>query len=197
MTTIISTRTPTARSVDRPDHDYERLFRRHLGLALAYARQFTRNHADAEDITSEAFGRVFNLMNRGLGPSAEGFATYLRHAVRSCAVEHIRRHEKEYLADNGTFADLMAAPDALGSFVDQGSVVLREDLLVRAFNSLSPSHRLVLLLTAIEGLHPAVAALALNKTPGQVHSLAYRARNKLRSRYRCLAASPSAATQEH
>ncbi|MGW4057616.1 RNA polymerase sigma factor [Amycolatopsis sp. NPDC004747] len=167
--------------VNHPGHppDCGEMYLRHFASARAYARQFTYNHADAEDITAEAFARIFALIQRGLGPGTDGFKTYLRHTVRSCAVSHIKKREREYLADGAVFAGL-TGPDGLDAIADRQATADRQSLLVQAFGELSARHRLVLLLTAVDGVQPSVVAMALNKTPNQLTALAYRARNNLR-----------------
>ncbi|MET8995824.1 sigma-70 family RNA polymerase sigma factor [Amycolatopsis sp. NPDC004169] len=168
------------------------MYSRHFTSARAYARQFTYNNADAEDITAEAFARIFALIQRGLGPGTDGFKTYLRHTVRSCAVSHIKKREREYLADGAVFAGL-TGPDGPDAGADRQAAADRQSLLVQAFGELSARHRLVLLLTAVDGVQPSVVAMALNKTPNQLTALAYRARNSLRDALHRLAAQH----QEH
>jgi len=188
-------RCPHPPDSDRPPTvpDCDELYRRHVAAGRAYARQFTYNSADAEDITSEAFVRIFKLMQRGLGPSPDGFRTYLRHTVRSCAVAHIKKREREYLADGSVLAALVGSDD-LAAGADQQETVDQESMLIQAFGELSPRHRLVLLLTAVDGLQPAVVAMALNKTPNQLAAIAYRARTSLRSAIQRLAAQRPANT---
>ncbi|WP_290052605.1 RNA polymerase sigma factor [Amycolatopsis solani] len=192
-------RPATTHGIDVANHpghppDCGEMYLRHFASARAYARQFTYNNADAEDITAEAFARILALIQRGLGPGTDGFKTYLRHTVRSCAVSHIKKREREYLADGAVLTGLTGPDglDGLDGLGDRQAAADRQSLLVQAFGELSARHRLVLLLTAVDGVQPSVVAMALNKTPNQLAALAYRARNNLRDALHRLAAQHQA-----
>ncbi len=161
---------------------YGDLFTENIGRAPGYAFQFTRCPADADDIVADAFERVLGMLRRGIGPDDDGFSIYLRHTIRSVVVDRLRKRAAEKLTEVPELPDT-GASDAVDDWVTAHTANRREERLVRAFNRLSPRHRLVLMMTAIDGVPPATVAMALGKTPGQVSALAYRARETLRRLY--------------
>src|SRR5689334_9766148 len=76
---------------------YTALFRRHYDVALRQARRLTDAHA-AEDLVSEAFTKVLDLLRRGRGPD-RAFRAYLLTTVRRLHMNHLRAAVQEYADD--------------------------------------------------------------------------------------------------
>lgn len=162
--------------------DFGVLFTRYVGSAQGYAYQFSRCAADVEDIVAEAFERVLGMLRRGLGPDDDAFAVYLRHTIRSVALDRLRKRAAERITEIADIAEL-AEPDLVAGVVVDQATDRAEQRLVRAFNRLSSRHRLVLMMTVVDGVPAGTVAMALGKTPNQVSALVYRARAKLRQLY--------------
>src|SRR5690348_7685948 len=71
---------------------YGQLFERHRDAAMRLARQIAGS-SDADDLVSEAFIKVLNVISAGGGPDL-AFRAYLLTAVRRLHVDKIRRTSK-------------------------------------------------------------------------------------------------------
>ena len=71
---------------------YGQLFERHRDAATRLARQLAGS-SDADDLVSDAFIKVLNVLSTGGGPDL-AFRAYLLTAVRRLHVDKIRRSSK-------------------------------------------------------------------------------------------------------
>jgi RNA polymerase sigma factor (sigma-70 family) len=149
------------------------LFRRHHGAAVAAARALSRSAADADDIASEAFGRVLRAIRGGGGPEV-AFRPYLLSTVRNVFYDQVRRRREEP-------TDEVPEPGLGG--VDMADRLAEAGLAGAAFASLPERWQLVLWHTEVEGLGAAEVAPMLGIAPNAAAALAYRAREGLRQAY--------------
>lgn len=152
------------------DNAFAHLWARHKDAAGRLARQF-RGNWDAEDLVSEAYLRVLDLIRRGRGPQ-DAFRPYLFTVVRNVAQAWSKR-----VTDSVDDFDSYVDPDS-----EQDHVVrnLETSLTRRAFQALPERQRSVLWYTEVEKMTPQQISPLLGMTPNSVSALAYRAREALR-----------------
>jgi RNA polymerase sigma-70 factor, ECF subfamily len=75
---------------------FEQLVRRYQGDAWRLAYHLLHDHSLADDVTQEAFVRVFRFLPRYRGDSK--FSTWLFSIVRNCAMDEMRRLGRRGLA---------------------------------------------------------------------------------------------------
>jgi RNA polymerase sigma factor (sigma-70 family) len=159
---------------------FAELYHRHSQAALAVARQHAPRAADADDIVSEAFSRIYRLLLDGKGPDSF-FRAYLFTSVRRIASSFGSDLRRTTPMDQDTAAQRL---DALDLTLDDPTANLPErDLVQGAFASLPERWRMVLWHIEVEGLTPAQVAPVLGLTPNGAAALIYRAREGLRQAY--------------
>jgi len=145
------------------------LWSRYQGWAHHVAR-CTTTRFDAADIVQEAFAKVLTSLRNGKGPT-EGFAHYLRTAIRSIAATWGAREARVTLVP-------LPEDTTAGSYrfevTDLGD-------LERPFRSLPARWQQVLVLTVLHQLPLATVSQVLGVTPAGAAALAARARAGLRS----------------
>lgn len=154
---------------------YGDLFSRHRGAAERLARQLVQG-ADVDDLVSEAFAKVLNVLLGGGGPDV-AFRAYLLTAVRRLHVDRIRATNK------ATPTDDLEPYDAGVPFSDTVIAGFEGSAAAKAFASLPERWQLVLWHLEVEGNKPADVAPLLGMTPNSVSALAYRAREGLRQAF--------------
>ncbi|MCP2337736.1 sigma-70 family RNA polymerase sigma factor [Actinomadura rupiterrae] len=154
------------------------LYRRHHRAVLGYARGLVRDPHTAEDLTAEAFTRMFAALRAGSGPQV-ACRPYLYTVVRNAAVDWARAGRRTVVTD-----EVAAWADESGS---EPPDVDEQDTLVRAFRSLPERWQTVLWHTVIEDEPVQQVADVLDMKAGAVTQLAFRAREGLRQAF--LAAS--------
>ena len=154
---------------------YGDLFARHREAATRLARQLVST-SDADDLVSEAFAKVLNVLLAGGGPDV-AFRAYLLTAVRRLHVDKIRATNRAMPTDDLTQFD-QGEP-----FNDTVLAGFEGGAAARAYASLPERWQLVLWHLEVEGQKPAEVAPLLGMTPNSVSALAYRAREGLRQAY--------------
>jgi RNA polymerase sigma factor (sigma-70 family) len=154
---------------------YGDLFARHRVAATRLARQLVST-SDADDLVSEAFAKVLNVLLAGGGPDV-AFRAYLLTAVRRLHVDKIRATNRAMPTDDLTQYD-QGEP-----FNDTVLAGFEGGAAARAYASLPERWQLVLWHLEVEGQKPAEVAPLLGMTPNSVSALAYRAREGLRQAY--------------
>lgn len=156
------------------------LYTRHVPAARAVARQYVRSSADADDLVSEAFHRVLDVLQHGGGPDAT-FRAYLLTVVRRLAADLARGVKRTRpTADDGTFESALGLVDPTDVATFEG---FERSVVKNAYQALPERWQAVLWYTEIEGRAPAEVAPILGLTPNGVSALAYRAREGLRVGY--------------
>jgi RNA polymerase sigma factor (sigma-70 family) len=154
---------------------YGDLFARHRDAATRLARQLV-SAPDADDLVSEAFAKVLNVLLAGGGPDV-AFRAYLLTAVRRLHVDKLRATARATPTDDLTpYETVEPSPDAVIAGFEGGAAA-------KAFASLPERWQLVLWHLEVEGQKPADVAPLLGMSANSVSALAYRAREGLRQAY--------------
>jgi RNA polymerase sigma factor (sigma-70 family) len=154
---------------------YGELFERHVTAARRLARQLVPP-ADAEDLVSEAFAKVFSLLQRGSGPDL-AFRAYLLTAIRRLHVDRIRANARVQPTED------LEPFDPGVPFRDTAVEGFENAAAAKAFGSLPERWQAVLWHTEVEGQKPAEVAVLLGMSANSVSALAYRAREGLRQAF--------------
>ncbi len=154
---------------------YGDLFTRHRDAATRLARQLVPP-ADADDLVSEGFAKVLNVLLAGGGPDV-AFRAYLLTAIRRLHIDKIRATAR------ATPTDDLTAYDDGEEFDDTVIAGFEGAAAAKAFASLPERWQLVLWHLEIEGQKPADVAPLLGMSANAVSALAYRAREGLRQAY--------------
>lgn len=156
---------------------YGKLFERHRSAATAFARRLAgASHAD--DVVAEAFAKVFDALQRGVGPTVS-FRAYLMVSIRTVWTDTVRAEVRYDLI--GSYDELPAL-DAVTVF-DDPDRRFDNGAVARAFQSLPERWQAVLWYTAVEGGAHAEVAVHLGIKTNAVAALNFRAREGLRQAY--------------
>lgn len=176
---------PTGRMQDASDEElvaligggdrraYHVLVERHGRRVLALARRMMRNLAEAEEVSQEAFLRVWQKAGEWQ-PRGAKFTTWLYRVVMNLCLDRKRKP---------SFAPIEAAGDPADerpSAETQLARSQRDRLVQAALQALPERQRAALALSYYEGLSNAEAAAALELSVSALESLLVRARRALR-----------------
>ncbi|CCH31316.1 sigma-70 family RNA polymerase sigma factor [Actinosynnema sp. NPDC047251] len=160
---------------------YGQLFERHVDAARNLARTLSRSAAEADDLVSDAFAKVLDVLRAGGGPD-EAFRAYLLTALRHTAYDRTRRDRPLRLTEDVAAVSGVERTTSV-PFHDPAVATLERFLASRAFASLPERWQAVLWQTEIEGQSPAQVAPLLGLTSNGVSALAHRAREGLKKAY--------------
>ncbi len=138
--------------------EFDRLVQRYHKQAYNIAYRMTGNHADAEDLTQEAFVRAFRFF--GNYRRDWPFDNWLYKIMSNLFVDDLRRKPKARLQSLDQPLDLGGrSEDVFLEIPDVGSnperMVMSHELdenIQRALNSLPPDFRMTVILADIEGM---------------------------------------------
>lgn len=131
------------------EHAFTELVLRHQREVYRLAFRLSGNHEDANDLSQEAFVRVYRSLARFRGESS--FRTWLYRIVMNVSLNHIRRAKREHmssLATDGSEFAVAVAPRALDELV-RGE---RSEQLQRAIEHLPDKQRKTLVLKVFHEL---------------------------------------------
>lgn len=163
------------------------LVERYQNRAFAIAFGVLRREDDARDVVQDSFLKVYRYLGNFQGNSS--FYTWLYRIVTNMAIDHIRRRKR---ASESSFDDLIGRGEARVS--DAGSLapsragtnphkeMVRRELMERlnaALDTLSPTHRAVILLREQEGLSYEEMAEVMQCSKGTIMSRLHHARKNV------------------
>ncbi|PSL55421.1 RNA polymerase sigma factor (sigma-70 family) [Saccharothrix carnea] len=157
------------------DAAFGELFTRHADAVRRFALRHVREHAEADDLTAEAFFRVLQAIRRGNGPT-DHVRTYLLTVARRVAWEWSGRRRDVPVEDEELSQRVEPFPDVTANRPEH-------TLISRAFTSLPERWRTVLWQVEVEGERPAAVAPSFGLSPNAMAALARRAREGLRAAY--------------
>ncbi|WP_330252266.1 sigma-70 family RNA polymerase sigma factor [Nocardia sp. NBC_00565] len=156
---------------------YGELFERHADAARNQARRLVRSRDDADDVVSESFTSVLDVIRKGGGPD-ESFRAYLLTTVRNMVYSGPTHADRRLV-----FTDDMTHIDPGVPFVDTAVEHLEESMAAQAFDTLSERWRDALWQTEIEGRKGVEVAPSFGLSPNGFNQLSARAREALRQAY--------------
>lgn len=158
---------------------FAELMGRHKHALHRYVRRYISASDDAFDIVQESFVSAWLAMDRY--DSSRSFAVWLRRiALNKC--RDLVRKRRAYAALMGAFGftvDAAHVPDAAERAADRGADADAVSRLRKAIDSLPPSLRDPLILTALEGLSHKQAGEILSLNAKAVEVRVYRAKQRL------------------
>ncbi len=151
------------------------LVKRHAGRAIGAASALLRNHADALDVSQEAFIRAWRSIGRFEARS--GFYTWYSRILRNCCFDHIKRRRRA--------ASPLPEGEPAGPSDEPGPSVLAErgeraQRVWRAVLALPIKHRDVIVMHHFQEMTYREIAGALGIPLGTVMSRLHGARKALR-----------------
>jgi len=181
---LIETAASAALSEDR--RIFDELVQRYHKQAYNIAYRMTGNHADAEDLTQEAFIRAFRFFAQYKRELP--FDSWLYKIMSNVFVDMLRRRPKaqirsldQPIATEDGEAVIEIADDSAGP---EEQLMSREmdSRIQAALNSIPEDFRLAVIYADIEGLSYEEIADAMNCSIGTVRSRLHRGRKLLRDR---------------
>ncbi len=168
--------------------DFDQLVRRHQKQAYNIAYRMTGNHADAEDLTQEAFVRAYRFF--GNYRRDWPFDNWLYKIMSNLFVDTLRRKPKaraQSLDQPLEFGDkndemFLEIPDSASN---PERIMLSQELdshIQRAMNCLPADFRMTVVLADIEGLSYEEISEAMKCSLGTVRSRLHRGRKMLREK---------------
>lgn len=154
---------------------YAALYNRYAYPALRLARHLGMRE-EAEDVVSESFARILDLVGRGKGPTSN-FRSYLFTTVRHEAGHRAKARQKILPTDDESQIDTVVP------FGDSQLDAFERTTIRAAYESLPARWQTVLWHLDVEGHKPQELAEALDVSPNSVSALVYRARSGLRQAY--------------
>ena len=153
------------------------LYRRYKERVFALCLRMTRNVAEAEDLTQEAFIQLFRKIGSFRGESA--FTTWLHRLTVNQVLMHFRRRNAKL--ETTTHEDDMPEQIVPGTENPRTMPVIDRIELDRAIAQLPPGYRSVFVLHDVEGQEHEDIARMLNVAVGTSKSQLHKARMKMRS----------------
>lgn len=170
--------------------EFDTLVQRCHRQAYNIAYRMAGNHADAEDLTQEAFLRAYRFFDRYNRQMP--FENWLYRIISNVFIDELRKRPRfrahsldQPLSNGGSDGEVrLEVPDLTG---DPESLMLQAELdepLQRALNALPADFRQAVVLADVEGLSYEEIAEAMNCSLGTVRSRLHRGRKMLRNRLR-------------
>jgi len=178
---------PNAQEVAARRAEFDRLVERYHKQAYSIAYRMTGNHADAEDLTQEAFVRAFRFF--GNYRRDWPFDNWLYKIMSNLFVDDLRRRPKAHLQSLDQPLDLSGGGEVYLEIPDATSnperLVMTHELdehIQRALNALPPDFRMTVILADIQGLSYEEISTAMKCSLGTVRSRLHRGRKLLRAK---------------
>jgi len=161
---------------------FEQLYRRYSKRVYHLCLRMVKNEAEAEDLTQEAFLRVFRKIHTFQGKSA--FSTWLHRVSVNTVLMSLRKKKRVEISmdSEGHYEEEPGVPNLLPGGPDPSLIGLfdRENLK-RVFRQLPNGYKRMLVLHDVLGYeHNEIATLA-NCTVGNSKSQLHKARVRMRS----------------
>jgi len=177
--------TVNSRSVKQ--NEFDRLVQRYHKQAFNIAYRMTGNHADAEDLTQEAFVRAFRFF--GNYRRDWPFDNWLYKIMSNLFVDDLRRKPKARLQsldqplDGGRNEDVYL--EISDTSANPERIVMTDELdehIQRALNALPKDFRMTVILADIEGMSYEEISVVMRCSLGTVRSRLHRGRKLLRAK---------------
>jgi len=177
------------RVATKPKREFDSLVQKYHKQAYNIAYRLTGNHADAEDLTQEAFVRAFRFFDNYRRDLP--FENWLYRIISNLFVDDLRRKPKARIhsLDAPVSTDSSGEGNAFFEIPDTREnperVVLHEELdeqIQKALAQLPADFRTTVILADIEGMSYEEISAAMHCSLGTVRSRLHRGRKLLRSK---------------
>lgn len=169
------------------DNAYKKLMEKYVKIAGSIAYSVVGDFHIAADVIQEAFTKVYHHLPRLKNPAT--FRTYLAGAVRSSALDWVRRRKALRRGGAVTFSEYAEEPPELPTEDSVNRTLLagiektqNYGQLLTLIDSLPEHYREVFILKHIEKIKYREIAEILGTTVGAVEARLFRARRMLRTR---------------
>ncbi len=170
--------------------EFDELVRRCHRQAYNVAYRMAGNHADAEDLTQEAFVRAYRFFDRY--NRRMPFENWLYRIISNVFIDELRRRPKARMQSldqpvntaSGATDVLLEIPDSTADPERLACEAQLEEPLQRALDALPPEFKQAVILADIEGMSYEEIAEAMGCSLGTVRSRLHRGRKSLRNRIR-------------
>jgi RNA polymerase sigma-70 factor (ECF subfamily) len=153
------------------------LYERCIGQVYRHVYYRVSNHADAEDITQEAFVKAWRSIDKYKRTGAP-FVTWIITIAGNLVIDHYRRQQKVVITDEVYEVDPnKQIPDP----AREAEVNFNNAIIKKAILKLKGDKQRVILMHFIDGLTYVEIAKALNKSEGAIRVIQYRALGELRT----------------
>jgi len=170
------------RAIEGEQGAFKELMERYVRVAGAIAFSVVGDFHTAADIVQEAFVKAYMQLSNLRDPAR--FKTYLASAVKTTALDHLRRRGSEKRGHPVTFTEYPQEPAniAFPAEVQAPEIESRElhDKVMQLVSELPPQYREVFVLKHVEELSYQEIAEILSLTPSAVEARLFRARKILR-----------------
>ncbi len=177
----------SADTVTQKRDEFDRLVQRYHKQAFNIAYRMTGNHADAEDLTQEAFVRAYRFF--GNYRRDWPFDNWLYKIMSNLFVDDLRRKPKAKLQSLDQPIDGGRNEDVYLEIADTGSnperIMMTDELdehIQRALNALPTDFRMTVILADIEGMSYEEISVVMRCSLGTVRSRLHRGRKLLRAK---------------
>jgi len=167
--------------------EFDRLVQRYHKQAFNIAYRMTGNHADAEDLTQEAFVRAYRFF--GNYRRDWPFDNWLYKIMSNLFVDDLRRKPKAKMQSLDQPIDGGRNEDVYLEISDTASnperIVMTDELdehIQRALNALPADFRMTVILADIEGMSYEEISVVMRCSLGTVRSRLHRGRKLLRAK---------------
>ncbi len=165
---------------------FRELVKRYQQKAYGIAFSMLRDSDDAMDVTQEAFIKVHRYLDNFKGSSS--FYTWLYRITVNLCIDHIRKNKKAQTVD---YDDAMDHDEAQGGELLPSTLEMdparnldrRElrEMIDRALETLSPTHRAVILMREVEGLSYREMSEVMEVSMGTIMSRLFHARRRMQA----------------
>jgi RNA polymerase sigma-70 factor (ECF subfamily) len=159
---------------------WEELVRRHTRRIFNICYRFTGNRTEAEDLTQDAFLRVYRTL-ASYRSAHGGFATWMTSVTRNLLIDHYRRTKRDRITDSLDDAmPVVENKESLGRQPDQQALLGElSGQVQRALTRLSPELREAVVLRDLQQLEYGEIQQVLAVPEGTVKSRINRGRIEL------------------
>ncbi len=155
------------------------LYERCIDRVYRHVYYRVSNHAEAEDITQEAFVKAWKAIDKYKRTGAP-FVTWIITIAGNLVIDHYRREQKVFVTDEIEKISEKDLGNQIPGPEKQAEMNFDNAMIKKAVLKLTGDKQKVILMHFIDGLSYEEIAKALNKNEGAIRVIQYRALSDLR-----------------